>query len=221
MPISPKQQNSINYIMDLTYWQYSCPWCKAQEINEMKLPKDLAKWQNEDENMPSLEDKQKLIHSFLDDTLTNYTPESFMYYEMLSSEWTFSQNNEHLFVLEKIVERVIKQKEKHRLAANAEINAYLENWHLEIESYEKASPELKAEIDLDNYCEMIGYGKSQDKDIDYGHLQQLFLNDLFDDDVSFFVNVLPEKVDAFFEQGKMPAVIGLDKQVIGLFWWND
>ena len=221
MSISHKQQNSINYIMNLTYWQYGCPWCKAVEITEMKLDKDLVRWRNEAENMPSLEDKQKLIHRFLDNTLTNYTPESFMYYEMLSSEWAFSQNNEHLFVLEKIVESVLKQKEKHRFAANAEINAYLENWHLDIESYEQATAELKAEIDLDSYCEMIGYGKSQDEDIDYVHLQQLFLNDLFDDDMSFFVNVLPEKVDDFFKNGKMPAVIGIDKQVIGLFWWND
>lgn len=221
MPISLKQQNSINYIMDLTYWQYSCPWCKAVEITEMKLDKDLAIWQNNDENMPSLEDKQKLILYFLDNTLTNYTPESFMYYEMLSSKWTFSQNNAHLFVLEKIVERLLKQKEKHRLAANAEINAYLENWHLDIESYEQATAELKAEIDLDSYCNLIGYGKANEEDINYVHLQKLFLHDLFDDNVSFFVNVLPEKVDDFFEQGKMPAVIGLDKQVIGLFWWND
>ncbi len=221
MPISPKQQNSINYIMGLTYWQYNCPWCKAVEIVEMKLDKDLGRWPNEDENLPGLEDKQKLIHRFLDNALTNYTPESFMYYEMLSSEWTFSQNHEHLFVLDKIVERIVKQQAKYRLAANAEINDYLANWHLDIESYEQATAELKSEIDLDNYCEMIGYGKSEEEDIDYVHLQQLFLNDLFGDSVSFFVNVLPEKVDDFFEKGKMPAVIALDKQIIGLFWWND
>ncbi len=141
-----------------------------------------------------------------------------MFYEMPPSVWTLSQNNEHLFVLDKILERIVKQDEKYRLAA---VNAYLKNWHLNIESYEQVSSELKAEIEVDSYCEMIGYRKSQDKEIDYVHLQQLFLNDLFDDDVRFFVNVLPENIDAFFVQGKMPAVIGLDKQVIGLFWWND
>lgn len=226
MPITPKQQDSINFIMDLTYYQYSCPWCKVQSIDEMKdllYNKQSPQVDAYLSNPPSLKLKQKVLGIFLEDILTNYTPESFMYYEMLESKWTSTKHKEHEQVIEKMMLRVEKSREKYQKQKNEELVEYLKNWGVEsIESYENASIELKDEIDLTAYSKMIGYGQEVDVFSDYRHLQMVFLHDLFDaDSVDFFVNVLPENINAFWEEGKMPAVIGIDSQVIGLFWWND
>lgn len=230
MQLTHTQENAISYIMGLTYEQYGCPWCKVQPLEEMQ---SLCYGKNKPliahyllTNSPTLESKKALIQVFLEEVLYNYTPESFLYYEMLKYRWLPSNMQEHDAILVKMQERLDTSLEKYKEEAQAALLEYLSYWDLNgMEEYENASEEIKAQVNLANFPNIYGYrfeGIPDDNFSDYPALMHTFLTEVFDkNSVQFFVNVLPDEMETFWDKREMPAVIGIDNQVIGLFWWND
>ncbi|MFN0200419.1 MAG: hypothetical protein ACKVTZ_02810 [Bacteroidia bacterium] len=229
MPLSHTQENAISYIMGLTYEQYGCPWCKMQPLEEMQslcFGKNKSLVAHYLTNPPTIESQQTLIQVFLSEVLYNYTPESFLYYEMLKYIWLPSNAREHDTVLAKMQERLDTSLEKYKAKAQAALLEYLSYWGLNNrEEYENAPEEIKAQVNLANFPNIYGYrleGIPDDNFSDYPALIHTFSTEVFDkNSVQFFVNVLPNDIEAFWEKGEMPAVIGIDNQMIGLFWWND
>jgi hypothetical protein len=226
MQLTEKQQLILNYILSQTYEQYNIGWCKAQEIVNMTMFQSQGNIdfiENYQKNALSLAHRQDMIAFFLENSLTYHTPESFEFLNMLQSEWILAKKGEHESLLEWIVQKSLFLIEKKKLETQNEILAYLANWNIaNLEEYAQISADLKEEIDLPTFYSYQGYTENGQPHLDfteYEYLKNLFLSGLFDTEkVQFFVNVLPENAEDFAKKGKMPAIIGIDNQVIGLFW---
>jgi len=226
MKLTEKQQLALKYILSQVYAQYGVGWCKAQEIVDMMMFNSQGKIdfiQNYQKNADSLSHRQDMIQFFLENSLTYHTPESFNFLAMLQSEWILVNKREHELILEWIVQKSLLRIAEKKIEAESEIVTYLKKWNIaSLGEYAQSSADLKKEIDLPTFYYYQGYteqGKAYLDFTEYEYLKNIFLLDLFDSqNVQFFVNVLPNNVDSFAKNNKMPAVIGIDNQVIGLFW---
>jgi hypothetical protein len=51
------------------------------------------------------QNRYEILKFFLEESLIYWTPESFMYYELVDAKWIESQNDDHEIIIDSIIER--------------------------------------------------------------------------------------------------------------------
>ncbi|MGH1336859.1 MAG: hypothetical protein ACRBFS_12105 [Aureispira sp.] len=228
MALTEKQEETIEEINYLTYEQYQAGWCKVALINGLENygeDKDIVKRFLKEPS--SLTACQEVMSMYLEDNISYVTPESFCYrYRLLNATWQLSEEGEHLAIINDIIEHSFFHIQRQIEKKEAERKEWFSHWGLkDISAYENAPQEVQKEVNLPKFYENYGFtpeGGPWLEFTEYKLLKRYFLEDLFHQDtVQFFVNMPPSKVSAVFEsEENIPAVIGIDADKIGLFWFN-
>lgn len=227
MSIAEQSQKAIDYVNLLTYEQYDAGWCKIHSLSDIQLyGSDDKILENFQKNPQSHENCLDLVQIYLNDTLTLYTPERFMYTYLSEADWQLSETNEHLLVANQIAERSLFFIEKQKQEKQVELLNWLAYWGLNsLEEHEEASIEVQQEVDLPQFYQNFGFtpeGGPWLDFTDYPWLKSKFLQEVFNPStVRFFVNIPLKDASRAFDIVEMPAVVGLDTHTIGVFWFND
>ena len=226
--MTERQEEIIDEINCFTYEQYDSVWCKTELIKNLEnysYDKSIINVFFKDPN--SIKYQKDIIKIYIDDNLTYVTPESFCYrHSLLEADWKLSENKAHIEIIDVIIENSFFYIQKQIKDAENERKEWLSHWGLNnISEYENASKEIKDEINLPKFYENFGFTPKGGPWLDfteYNLLKRYFLEELFcQDHVNFFVNMSPDEVQVILESKRnIPAVIGIDSEKIGLFWYN-
>ena len=222
------KQKLLAEINSYTYEQYDTAWCKGDYISDVYSyntagAEVLQKYLRVPNN---LDNQLALIRLYIEDNLTLFTPESFIYHRTLrDSNWTLVSKEEAITTLNLIVEYSLFKVEQQKMEAHKEREEWLSYFDINsIAAYENASDEIKATVNLASFYEMNGLspnGEPRFEFIDFEALQITFSEALFNKEPAFFTNMSSDTVmEALKEEKVPPTIIGMDEEKIAMFWFN-
>ncbi len=209
------KEQTFNIINHYNYEQYNSVWCKT--INSQKLKPN----KNDDT-------VQALILESIETICMNYTSESFTYnFQWREDNWTISTENEHIDIIDEMIKYCFIFREQERQEAIQERNIWLSYFDVNgMKEYEKAPEELKERINLEQHYQQSFINENEEAKpvfVKHKELKDNFLNNLFSENVQFYCNHNLEKTKKSLiekDRKNVPAIIGIDNERVGLFWFN-
>ena len=222
------QEKLLAEINSYTYESLNSIWCKGNYIsninchsydNSDQLPKNYL------QNPSDLDNQLALIKVYIEYNLYLFTPESFYYHdEFRDARWTKVSKEEATKMLDLLVEYSFYHIELAKEQAQKERAEWLFDFGFKsMEDYESASLELKEEVRLSYFYEIYHLNQKGEPLFDFTDFEGLkitFLEALFNEPVSFFVNMPLDKVTAaLLKEEEPPALIAMDSEKMAMCWF--
>lgn len=223
--MSPETTKLIHKIQRLRYEKFEVAWCKAEIIREIG-----PSWRDPDpeileylESPQSPEKRQAFILDYLENHFINWIPERMMYMDLVEGDWELADREAVEITLNHLSEASLKTIEAEQKEAFRSITEFLGFQGIaSLEEYQLLPDEEKEKTGLDKYLKDYGFNLETGYTFEFTHYPELrsdFLQLFKDSSPSFFLNFPPEKLSGALEELEMPAVVGINQEVVGVFWF--